>query len=210
MKLGAKLLAAGAVLLMSTQAEAAPTISGQISVGGYAAPVGAASWDLATGYDAVSGALGGLSPGVAGGLTSFGAGSGSFAGMACADLGGGCGTIADIPDFATFAGIVGFLTLSGPSGAAFDMSGISSITRSPFGGGSLSLVGNGMIRMTGFDPTPGIFTLTAQGSQITSFSASATAVPEPGTWAMMLLGFGALGYSLRRRRRSTGMLAQLA
>lgn len=26
------------------------------------------------------------------------------------------------------------------------------------------------------------------------------AVPEPGTWAMMLLGFGAIGFSVRRRR----------
>ena len=33
-------------------------------------------------------------------------------------------------------------------------------------------------------------------------------VPEPATWAMMLFGFGAVGYSLRRRRR-TG-IAQLA
>lgn len=29
------------------------------------------------------------------------------------------------------------------------------------------------------------------------------AVPEPGTWAMMLLGFAAVGSSLRRSRRST-------
>lgn len=28
-----------------------------------------------------------------------------------------------------------------------------------------------------------------------------TVVPEPATWAMMLLGFGAIGYSTRRRRR---------
>ena len=28
------------------------------------------------------------------------------------------------------------------------------------------------------------------------------AVPEPGTWAMMLLGFGAIGFSMRRRRHS--------
>lgn len=32
------------------------------------------------------------------------------------------------------------------------------------------------------------------------------AVPEPGTWAMMLIGFGAMGYSVRRRRRNEKML----
>lgn len=30
--------------------------------------------------------------------------------------------------------------------------------------------------------------------------ALAAGVPEPGTWAMMLLGFGAIGFSFRRRR----------
>ena len=34
------------------------------------------------------------------------------------------------------------------------------------------------------------------------------AVPEPATWGMMLLGFGVMGVSLRRRRRSTPALAQ--
>lgn len=29
-----------------------------------------------------------------------------------------------------------------------------------------------------------------------------SAVPEPGTWAMMLVGFGAIGFSLRRRPRT--------
>lgn len=37
-----------------------------------------------------------------------------------------------------------------------------------------------------------------------------TAVPEPGTWAMMLLGFGAAGYSMRRRQRATPRLSQMA
>ena len=31
--------------------------------------------------------------------------------------------------------------------------------------------------------------------------AVTTAVPEPSTWAMMLFGFGAIGFSMRRRRR---------
>ena len=35
------------------------------------------------------------------------------------------------------------------------------------------------------------------------------AVPEPATWAMMLVGFGGIGYSMRRRRKA-GSTAQLA
>ena len=33
----------------------------------------------------------------------------------------------------------------------------------------------------------------------------APAVPEPATWAMMILGFGAIGYSLRRRGAATAL-----
>ena len=35
-----------------------------------------------------------------------------------------------------------------------------------------------------------------------------SAVPEPGTWAMMLLGFGGVGFAMRRRQRSP--LSQMA
>lgn len=34
----------------------------------------------------------------------------------------------------------------------------------------------------------------------TSVSINFAAVPEPGTWAMMLVGFGAIGFVMRRRR----------
>ncbi|WP_375427277.1 PEPxxWA-CTERM sorting domain-containing protein [uncultured Sphingomonas sp.] len=40
-----------------------------------------------------------------------------------------------------------------------------------------------------------------------SHSASLTAVPEPGTWALLMLGFGAVGAVLRRQRRPRAGLA---
>lgn len=36
-------------------------------------------------------------------------------------------------------------------------------------------------------------------------SQSVAAVPEPGTWAMLMLGFGAIGFAARRRGRGTGL-----
>lgn len=38
-------------------------------------------------------------------------------------------------------------------------------------------------------------------------SISVSAVPEPATWAMMLFGFGAVGYGLRRARKPTVRVA---
>ncbi|QGN56127.1 PEPxxWA-CTERM sorting domain-containing protein [Novosphingobium sp. Gsoil 351] len=55
--------------------------------------------------------------------------------------------------------------------------------------------------------------LSAGGNTITSFAqigeGAVAPVPEPATWAMMLLGFGVIGFALRRRRQSNGLL-QLA
>jgi hypothetical protein len=45
-------------------------------------------------------------------------------------------------------------------------------------------------------PAPVVQSLTAP----TLFAAPA-AVPEPGTWVMLVLGFGAIGAAIRRRRR---------
>ena len=38
------------------------------------------------------------------------------------------------------------------------------------------------------------------GSLLVSQLTGAVAVPEPATWTMMILGFGAVGSMLRRRR----------
>ena len=39
---------------------------------------------------------------------------------------------------------------------------------------------------------------------------TASPVPEPATWAMMIAGFGATGFALRRSRRRKALLTQLA
>jgi hypothetical protein len=39
---------------------------------------------------------------------------------------------------------------------------------------------------------------------------TAAAVPEPATWALMLMGFGAVGYSMRRRGATARPMLQMA
>jgi hypothetical protein len=43
-----------------------------------------------------------------------------------------------------------------------------------------------------------------------NFVAATPPVPEPGTWALMLLGFGVVGWQLRRSRTRRPLLAQAA
>jgi len=51
----------------------------------------------------------------------------------------------------------------------------------------------------------GTYTLHLEGTSTGNGSfggnVAFTAVPEPATWGMMLLGFGAVGFAMRRRRR---------
>jgi hypothetical protein len=61
-------------------------------------------------------------------------------------------------------------------------------------------------------------TFTTSGGGVTDFrqlrvelvDQNGTALPEPSTWAMMLFGFGATGVALRRSRRKTKLISQLA
>lgn len=65
-----------------------------------------------------------------------------------------------------------------------------------------------------FNSAAGQFTFTINDVSVASNSAAQfisgqiqAAVPEPGTWAMMLLGFGAIGVAMRRRRKPLLQLA---
>lgn len=54
---------------------------------------------------------------------------------------------------------------------------------------------------------------TAGSNTLSSFAQFGTgvpAVPEPATWAMMLIGFGGVGFQMRRQRRKVGYLLQAA
>ncbi len=50
-------------------------------------------------------------------------------------------------------------------------------------------------------------TISAFGPATSSRLGAVAAVPEPSTWAMMLVGFGGIGATMRRRRRQTLALA---
>jgi hypothetical protein len=50
--------------------------------------------------------------------------------------------------------------------------------------------------------------VTSTSQKLGSYSVSFVfAVPEPATWALMILGFGAVAYSMRRRVATNGKLA---
>ena len=88
--------------------------------------------------------------------------------------------------------------------------GTDAIINGVANGNQSSTVTNG--RLT-FRTDPGVYItqleLRSQGQalEVDNFGVIA-AVPEPATWGMMLLGFGVMGVSLRRRRRSLPSLAQ--
>lgn len=101
----------------------------------------------------------------------------------------------------------GILTTVGALG--FDLSGRTSFD---IDANDIGFVQNGQ---GFFSINHGTGALTGLGqTQTALFGISAlrntAAVPEPGTWAMMLIGFDAMGVSMRRRRNFNGRIAQAA
>jgi hypothetical protein len=62
-----------------------------------------------------------------------------------------------------------------------------------------------------FDAADGVnqvvFSSTAPAFEFDTLAASISAVPEPQTWAMMILGFGFIGFMLRNGRRQGAVVA---
>lgn len=81
----------------------------------------------------------------------------------------------------------------------------------PANGDQVSPNTNPVVLFTFADPTVvGGMQLTSNGTNAFEIDNIAiNPVPEPATWAMMLFGFGAVGYSMRRRRNA-GLIAQAA
>ena len=70
----------------------------------------------------------------------------------------------------------------------------------------------GVVTASGDPPiSSGIFTLSPNGTTSVSagpiFGPIESSVPEPSTWAMMILGFAGIGFMTNRRRKSAALTA---
>lgn len=95
---------------------------------------------------------------------------------------------------------------------AIDQNGTHFTTSGTLGSGStfFSALASGgeVIQSISFDANGDAGITDIRQVRITPSNAG-VALPEPATWAMMLLGFGAAGFSMRRSRRKA-LLAQIA
>lgn len=81
---------------------------------------------------------------------------------------------------------------------SFDFSGASTA--------SGPLHGSGIASVSFYNPFPGIYDTYNVTFELTSGSVVGTAAPEPSAWAMMIVGFGAIGGMMRRQRRTVRQL----
>jgi len=107
-------------------------------------------------------------------------------------------TASDAGNFGSFGSITGGTGSSG----TFNLPGYNIAFYAVKAGDHFTLYENVGLGSTGM-------WATADGkdlSHIAFFTTAVPAVPEPGTWAMMLFGFGAMGVTMRSKRRRPGTL----
>jgi hypothetical protein len=130
-------------------------------------------------------------------------------------------------DTATFVTPLGFNSVSGILNSTFNTSNpatnlnFTSVVLNNSASNFAFNISNGVFDSASREMIPlisgAVNTLTISGQSFGDASYSGTlsfgqtaAVPEPSTWAMMLIGFGAVGFSMRRRRRASARLMQVA
>lgn len=75
-----------------------------------------------------------------------------------------------------------------------------STVAAPAQGNQGNAANNGLFTFSGDGGTISSFTLTSSANSFEIDNVAVGGVPEPTTWAMMILGVGAVGGTLRRRR----------
>lgn len=188
-------IVAGIALCALSSAASAVSISGGIAFG--AAP--GASW-LPTGGTGIADATGiDFIPAAAGALSGF-SGQVTNTGAATSDYSGTLGTGVTFADF-TFAPLTNPSSLwsftSGGLNYSFDM---TTVTIELQNAGAITLSGNGLANITGFDETNGTWRLSLDNvSSVFSFSSTASVVPEPAL--VLLLSTGLIGFGVARKLR---------
>lgn len=100
---------------------------------------------------------------------------------------------------------IGFLANSSLTVSSFTFNGVDlAYTNTPVGADGNKVLGaDGPLPVVAGGPQ--VLTITGFGGSEAVYAGTATfaaAVPEPGAWALMILGFGGTGALLRRRQRA--------
>ena len=141
-------------------------------------------------------------------------GTGLFFGEAL--VGSGTLTTSDVSQVSAVNGYT-FQTITGITGSfnGSNITGLANVTGSNnqfYLTGPFFLDGNGLGFSTAAGSAVNLFVTNGTGYRVNagglstglvtaSASAVTAAVPEPATWAMMLLGFGGIGFAMRHRSK---------
>ena len=110
----------------------------------------------------------------------------------------------DIANYQGFTDLGGITDLSALFG---NLSGIQ-VFGIHYGGGAGG--GESAFYKIDFGPAPGQPLSLNLPASSNVYRFTTPAVPEPATWAMMLMGFGGIGMSMRRGRKQSNRLLQIA
>lgn len=179
-------------LSLTTSAAMALTITGGISFAGDAVPAPAGNWGDATGVNFADTPTNARVSSV----------SGSYSGVPSGALSGQLATFNDFTFEPTLVPNPVLLWSFDFDGRTYSFT-MDTVSLNDRAANFIELTGFGVLSITGFDDTRGVWRFSGQQAGIPptfSFSSSNEPVAEPGTLA--LLGLGLLGVGLARRRKA--------